>query len=843
MQNTHSQLALPIDPLLPEVRAALRAGSNLVVQAPPGSGKTTRLPLALIDEDWAKMGRLIVLEPRRLAARMAARHMAAGLNEAVGERIGYRVRLDTKAGQRTRIEFNTDGVFLRRLQQDPELSGVAAVLFDEVHERGLESDLALALCREAQQALRPDLRLIAMSATLDAAPIAKLLGDCPVLTGEGRSYPVETRWRPVQAQQKLPQAVAEATRAALGETEGDILVFLPGQADIRRTATLLAEAALPLHVDIRALYGELTGPEQDAVLEPSPPGRRKIVLATSIAESSLTIQGVRVVVDSGYMRQPVFSPRTGMSGLETIRVSQASAEQRRGRAGRLAPGICYRLWAEAAHGGLAKFTAPEILQADLAPLALDLAQWGAKDAASLPWLDPPPPAALAQAREILRELGALDEAGAITPHGRRMAELPLHPRLAHMVLRGADLGHGALACGLAAMLAERDVVRAEAHARDADLRWRLELLLGRERGHLPAGFRLDQGALRATRQLAEDWRKRLKAPAFDGDASPAGLLVALAYPDRVAKKRGGSAGNYLLSGGRGAKLDPLDALCREDYLAVAALDGAQADARIFMAAPVAEAELEAELGPAVREEESVGWDEREGAVRASRRRRLGALVLRERPLANPDPEQLAAALLQGIRKTGLDALPWTPGLRQWQARVALMRRELPQAKDWPPCDDGALLADLEVWLLPYLAGVQRLSQLDKIDLAAALTGRLDYAARQLLDREAPTHWEVPTGSRIAIDYGAGEQPVLSVRLQEMFGETETPRILGGRVPLLLHLLSPARRPLQVTADLGGFWRSSYRQVRAEMRGQYPKHEWPEDPLAARPTARAKPRRT
>ncbi|MCW0233350.1 MAG: ATP-dependent helicase HrpB [Ferrovibrio sp.] len=842
MQLSH---ALPIQAILPEVCASLAQTSNLVVQAPPGSGKTTVLPLALLNEPWLRSGRIIVLEPRRLAARMAAKRMADLLGEAVGETIGYRVRLDSKVGPKTRLELNTDGVFLRRLQRDPELKGVSAVLFDECHERGLDSDASLALCLEAQAALRPDLRLVAMSATLDAAPFARLMGDCAIVTGSGQSYPVETRWRAISPQMRLDAAVAGTVQDALLETEGDLLVFLPGIAEIRRVESLLAEARLPASVSVLPLYGDLPGIQQDQALQPSPPGRRKVVLSTSIAESSLTIEGVRVVVDSGYMRQPRFSPATGMAKLETVRVSQASADQRRGRAGRVAPGICYRLWAEAAHGGLAKFTAPEIAVTDITPLALDLAAWGVRDAAALPWLDPPPAAAMAYAQALLRDLEAVDAGGAITAHGKAMAELPLHPRLAHMVIRGHAQGLGGLACALAALLGERDIARvppstARGVARDADLRWRLEIVAGEsERHSAPHGLQVDMNAVRQIRKLASDWRRQIGAAPHLGPVEDAGLLIALAYPDRIAKKRGG--GSFLLSNGRGAKLDPLDALGREDYLAIAEVDGAQADARVFLAAPIDEAGIEAQFNAAITMRDAVEWDERSNAVLARRQRRLGALVLREQPLPEPPAEAIRAALLAAIVRRGLDVLPWTPALRQWQARVALLRQHLPSAADWPDMGDPALMERLAEWLGPYLDGVAKLSQLTGIDLQAALTHQLDYAQQRLLEAEAPTHWRVPSGSNIPLDYAQGEVPVLAVRLQEMFGYADTPAIAGGRVKLLLHLLSPARRPLQVTSDLAGFWQSSYRAVRAEMRGQYPKHDWPENPLAATPTARAKPR--
>jgi ATP-dependent helicase HrpB len=841
LQKLQLSHALPIQAILPEVCANLAQSGNLVVQAPPGSGKTTLLPLALLDEAWARGGRIVVLEPRRLAARMAAKRMADLLGEAVGETVGYRVRLDSRVGPKTRIELNTDGVFLRRLQRDPELQGVCAVLFDECHERGLDSDASLALCLEAQAALRPDLRLVAMSATLDAAPFAALMGNCPVVSGEGQSYPVETRWRPVSPQARLDAAVAAQVQAALDETEGDMLVFLPGIAEIRRVETLLADVDLPPTVSVLPLYGDLPGPQQDQALQPSPPGRRKVVLSTSIAESSLTIEGVRVVVDSGYMRQPRFSPSTGMARLETLRVSQASADQRRGRAGRVAPGVCYRLWAEAAHGGLQKFTAPEIAVTDLTPLALDLAAWGVRDPKALPWLDPPPDAAMAYAQDLLRGLEAVDASGAITAHGKAMAELPLHPRLAHMVIRGHAQGLGGLACALAALLGERDIARVSRNAaRDADLRWRLEVVAGESERHAaPHGLQVDMNAVRQIRKLAGDWRRQIGAPPHQGPVDDAGLLVALAYPDRVAKKRGG--GSFLLSNGRGARLDPLDALSREGWLAVAEVDGAQADARVFLAAPLDEATIEAQFAPTIVTRDVVEWDDRSNAVLVRRQRRLGALVLQEKPLPDPPVEAIRTALLDAIAKRGLDVLPWTPGLRQWQARVALLRSHLPAAADWPDMGDDALRQRLADWLGPYLDGITKLSQLSGIDLHAALTHQFDYAQRKLLDAEAPTHWQVPSGSTVPLDYAQGDVPVLAVRLQEMFGCADTPTVAGGRVKLLLHLLSPARWPLQVTSDLAGFWQTSYRAVRAEMRGQYPKHDWPENPLAAIPTARAKPR--
>jgi len=579
---------LPIEPILPRLREALRDGRGVVLQAPPGAGKTTRVPLALLDEDWLRRRRIIMLEPRRLATRAAARRMASTLGETVGETIGYRMRMDSRVGAVTRIEVVTDGIFIRMLQDNPSLDGIGAVIFDEFHERGLDADLGLALALEARRYLREDLRLVVMSATLDGARVATLLGDAPVIASEGRSFPVETRYLARAASERFEDRVVAGIRRAIGEESGSLLVFLPGVGEIRRVARMLGESGLGARIRIAPLYGELPQEAQDAALLPAPAGARKIVLATSIAETSLTIEGIGIVVDGGLMRVPRFEPRSGLTRLETVKVSQASADQRRGRAGRLAAGVCYRLWSELEHRLLPRFNAPEILAADLAPLALDLARWGA-DAADLAWLDPPPAAALAQSRALLRDLGALDAAGRITPHGRAVAGFGLHTRLAHMILRGAELGAGALACDLAALLSLRDVVKALPGARDADLRLRLELI-GGESGELH-GLSVDRGLLRQARQQAAEWRRRIRAPAERGDLDRAGLLLALAYPDRIAQRRPGGAGQFRLSNGRGAILPPTDPLAAEDYLAVAELDGDKREARIFLAAPLSLASI------------------------------------------------------------------------------------------------------------------------------------------------------------------------------------------------------------------------------------------------------------
>ena len=832
---------LPIEPVIPELLARLRAGPNAVLQAPPGAGKTTRVPLALLDQPWAAGKRIIVLEPRRLAARAAAWRMAEMLNEPIGATVGYRVRMESKVSARTRIEVVTDGLFLRRLQSDPALSDCAAVLFDEFHERGLETDLALALCREAQTALREDLRLVAMSATLEGGPVAKLLGDAPIVSSEGRAFPVEIRWAEAAPKGRIEDAVAATIRRALTEDSGSLLVFLPGVGEIRRVQQALNESGLGSGVALAPLYGDLTLAEQDRAIQPAPPGTRKIVLATSIAETSLTIEGIRVVIDSGLSRTVRFSAVHGMPRLETVRVSQAAAEQRRGRAGRLEPGVCYRLWTRESHGALARFDAPEILNADLAPLALELAAWGAREPDKLAWLDPPPAAALAQARALLQSLGALDAAGAVTEHGRAMASLGLHPRLAGLLLQARDMRLGALACDVAALVEERDILRRTgtiAAPRDADLRFRLDLL--REGGAPASGTALDRGAVERVKRLAAQWRRQLGIKGDASNSQAAGRLLALAYPDRVAQRRAGSIGQFLLANGRGASLPESDPLAASDWLAVADLDVGGASARIYLAAPLTLTEIEDDFGDRIATEDVVAWDRRQQAVSAVRRRRFGALILAERRLDDADPERIAAELIRGIRELGPGCLPWNEAILNLRQRVAFLRCHEPES-GWPDWSDDALVTGLEDWLGPWLNGITRITQVAKADLEAALLAQLDHAQGRALARAAPTHVAVPSGSRLAIDYADPAAPVLAVRLQEMFGAADTPRIAGGRVPLTLHLLSPARRPVQVTRDLKSFWANTYAQVKADLKGRYPKHYWPDNPLQAEPTARVRPK--
>jgi ATP-dependent helicase HrpB len=834
---------LPVDAALPELLGVLEHDTSAVLVAPPGAGKTTYVPLALLEAPWRGGRRIVILEPRRLAARAAAHRMAALLGERVGDTVGFRIRHETRVGPRTRIEVVTEGVLTRMLLDDPALESVAMVIFDEFHERSLAADLGLALTLQSRQLLRDDLRVLAMSATLDGARVAALLGDAPVVRSEGRSFPVETRYVDPRGA-RVERAVASAIRRALAEHEGDVLAFLPGAGEIRRAEALLADAPLAPRVRLAPLFGNLDQEAQDRAIAPSPPGERKVVLATSIAETSLTIEGVRVVVDSGLARVPRFSPRTGMTRLETVRVSRASADQRRGRAGRVAPGICYRLWPEHESAGLLAHSTPEILEADLAPLALDLAVAGVRDPAELQWLDEPPAAAFAQARELLHELDALDHSGRATAHGRAMAELALHPRLAHMLLRARDLELGDIACDLAALLGERDVLRWDGPTADADVRLRL-LVMNDARDRAEAsrfGARVDTDAVRRVRMERDRLRAALgvrSSAGSDRDLGSTGVLLAFAYPDRVAVARPGASGRFLLRNGRGAVLAGSQSLSTSEFIVVAAVDDQRPESRIHLAAAIAINEIELYLADQIEREETIEWDARLEDVAVVARERLGAIVLTEGRPATVDPAVVALALAEGIRRRGLELLPWTDAARRLQQRVAFVRTLHPE---WPDLSDAALTATIDDWLLPRLDGLRGRADLAKLDLAAILLDRIGWEHRRDLDALAPTHLDVPSGSRIPIDYADPESPVLAVRLQEMFGRADTPRIGGGRVPLTLHLLSPAHRPLQVTRDLGGFWRGSYADVRREMRGRYPRHEWPDDPLSARPTKRAKPRR-
>lgn len=833
---------LPIDEALPTLLEALRAGGAAVLQAPPGAGKTTHVPLALLQEPWLAGGRIVMLEPRRLAARAAARRMAELLGETVGRRVGYRMRMETVVSARTRIEVVTEGVLSRMLQSDPGLDGIGAVIFDEFHERSLQADLGLALVLQSQRILREDLRLLVMSATLDGEPISELLGGAPIVTSQGRAYPVETRYLERPAEGRIERTIAAAVARAIAQEEGDLLVFLPGAGEIRRVEELLREGALGPDVRIAPLHGTLPQQAQDLAIAPSPRGVRKVVLATSIAETSLTIEGVRIVIDSGLMRVPRFSPRTGMTRLATVRVTRASADQRRGRAGRLGPGICYRLWTETDHHHLLAQGQPEIMEADLAPLSLELAEWGVSDPAELSWLTPPPSGAYAGARDLLTRLGALSPEGTISAHGRSMAALPLHPRLAHMLLAAQDLGHGMLATELAALLAERDPFRSTGPATDADIRLRIEALRGIEGsgGGSYHGHMVDRGTLKRIAATARIWQRQLRIRETSHETEACGLLLSLAYPDRIAQMRAGQPGRYLLRNGQSATIGREQPLAGAPYLVPVELDGERRESRIFLAAPISLDEIELLHADQIEEERTIAWDDETGTVLARKHERLGALVLRDHPLTDVPKELLAEALLAGIARGGLDILPWERESRVLRERMAFLHRLDPA---WPDVSDTALLGTLDTWLAPHLHGMRRREDLAKIDLGEALAGLLSWDLRARLDELAPTHLTVPSGSRIPIDYTNPEDPVLAVRLQEMFGAVETPRVGGGRVPLTVHLLSPAGRPAQVTRDLANFWRSTYFDVRKDLKGRYPKHHWPDDPLQATPTSRAKPRGT
>jgi ATP-dependent helicase HrpB len=818
---------LPIDEVLPRLLAVLAERAAAVVVAPPGAGKTTRLPLVLLDRaDWLDGRKILVVEPRRLAARGAAERMAKTLGERVGDTVGLRARLASKVGPRTRIEVITEGVFTRMILDDPSLDGIGAVLFDEYHERSLDADLGLALALDAQAGLRPDLRLVAMSATLDGARVAKLLGDAPVVESQGRAFPVETRYLGRDGDKRLEDRMTDAILTALASEPGSILAFLPGQGEIRRVAERLGERVRDPAVDLAPLYGAMDMRAQDLAVQPAAPGRRKVVLATSIAETSLTIEGVRVVIDSGLARVPRYEPDVGVTRLETVRVSRAAADQRRGRAGRTEPGVCYRLWDEPQTQSLLPFAEPEIRAADLAGLLLDCAAWGVTDPAQLAWLDPPPAAAVAAARADLLSIGALDADGRITATGRALRDLPLPPRLARMVLAAAEIGAADEAAMIAAVLVERGL-----GGTSVDLDERL------------AGFRRDRGG-RADdmRRLARGWASTASAGRKRGAAETpsTAALLALAYPDRIARARG-PAGQFHLANGRGALLDATVALARSKFLVVAELQGAAASARILLATALDERDLDAIAGPRIVTRDELTFDREAAALRARSVRRLDAIVLASEPRAVPADDAAARLLAEGLASLGIDRLPWSKAQRQLRDRVAFLRAAEGEATRLPDLSDAALATTAADWLAPFLAGKSRLTDVSADDLGQALDALLDWPARQHLDAEAPTHFEAPTGQRHAIDYEGEGAPALHIRVQELFGLKSHPAIAAGRRPLTLYLLSPAHRPIQITRDLPGFWAGSWASVKSDMRGRYPKHPWPDDPASALPTTRAKPR--
>ena len=814
--------SLPIDAALPALRTALAERNAAVLVAPPGAGKTTRVPLVLLEESWAKDKKILILEPRRLAARAAAARMAATLGEQVGDTIGLRVRFGSRVTKRTRVEVVTEGIFTRLVIDDPSLEGVSAVLFDEFHERSLDADLGLALARDLQQGLRPDLKLLVMSATLDGARVAALLGDAPAIESEGRAFPVETRYLGRDARAPIEWQVADAIARALRAETGSLLVFLPGAGEIRRTESLLKERVTDASVDVVALFGALDAREQDHAISPAPEGWRKVVLATSIAETSLTIEGVRIVIDSGLSRIPRYEPDVGITRLETVRVSRAAADQRRGRAGRVESGVCFRLWDEPQTASLEAYTRPEILSADLSSFVLDLAQWGVNDPGKLAFLDPPPSAALGEATKLLAELGAIDRAGRITEEGRKLRALPLPPRLARMVVDAAAEGAGELAAGIAAIITERGL-----GGDDVDLRHRLD------------NFRRDRS------KRADDARAMVRrwAETAGDEAAPSGhdpgSLLALAYPDRIAKNRGGGSGNFVLANGRGGNVDPASPLAREPYLAVAELTGAAAASRVVLAAAIGPGEIESRFAGQIEEDEATTFETESASLRSRRVRKLGALILSERTLPVASGSEAAKLLAEGIARLGIAKLPWSKAQLQFRDRVNFLRRA--EGDEWPDLSDPALARTVANWLVPFVDGKTALSQIGADDLGAALDVLVPWNLRKRLEAEAPTHFTAPSGSNVPIDYEGEEGPKLAIRVQELFGLAVHPVIAGGRVPLLIELLSPAHRPVQVTRDLPGFWRGSYKDVRSDLRGRYPKHPWPDDPLTAPATRRAKPR--
>ncbi|WNV07969.1 ATP-dependent helicase HrpB [Tardiphaga sp. 709] len=817
--------SLPIDAVLDDLSGALEAGNAAVLVAPPGAGKTTRVPLALLDAPWLQGKKIIMLEPRRIAARASAERMAKTLGERVGETVGYRVRFGSKISRNTRIEVVTEGIFSRQILDDPELKTIGAVLFDEFHERSLDADMGLALARDAQTGLREDLRILVMSATIDGARIAKLLGEAPVIASEGRAYPVETRYLGRKPDIQLERQMADAIATALRADPGSVLAFLPGAAEIRRTQNFLAERVHDASIEIVPLFGALDAGVQDRAIQPAPKGQRKVVLATSIAETSLTIEGVRIVVDSGVARVPRYEPDIGLTRLETVRASRAAVDQRRGRAGRTEPGICYRLWDEPQTASLPAYTQPEILSADLSTLVLDLAQWGVSDPAQLTFLDPPPAPALKEARGLLGELGALDGDGRITEEGHALRALALPPRLARMIVDSARFGYGEEAAEIAAILTERGL-----GGDSVDLDHRLDQ------------FRRDRSQrVGSARQLAERWADQVEksSSAQENEELSTGTMLAFAFPDRVARNRGN--GSFVLANGRGASIEQSAALARAPYIAVAELTGTAANGRILLAAPIAQADIETRFADQIENTDDVSFDRASMSLRGRRKRVLHAITLSEAPFTLKPSEDTARVFADGLVAAGIDRLPWSKALEQWRGRVMFLRAS--EGDAWPDLSDTALAAARESWLMPALFDKTSLKDFSAGDLSDAVMGLLPWDLRARLDKEAPTHFEAPTGTVLAIDYEAEQGPTIAVRLQELFGLNTHPSVAKGKVPLVLELLSPAQRPVQVTRDLPGFWRGSYLDVRSDLRGRYPRHPWPEDPANALPTRRVKPRGT
>ena len=832
---------LPIDAILPNILQTIRRSPNCILHAPPGAGKTTRVPLALLDIIPPESGRILMLEPRRLAAVSAARWMAASIGEEVGLTVGYTIRFDSCSGASTRIEVVTEGILTRRIQNDPLLEGVAMVIFDEFHERSIHADLGLALCLDVQRQVRADLKILVMSATLECQPLSRMMGDAAVISSAGRSFPVEEVYLEEQPRGPLPPRMVAATLRALTETGGDILAFLPGAGEIRACASRLAEAGLAERgIAIHPLYGDLPFDEQQSAIQPG--RQRKVILATSIAETSLTVEGVRTVIDCGLSRRMRHDRGSGMNRLVTVRESKASAEQRKGRAGRLAPGVCYRLFSRHTFNAMTAHTPPEILDSDLSALVLELAAWGVADPLSLNWLDPPPVAAIEVARDLLTDLSAIDPAGRITGLGNSMAQLPLHPRLAALLHRSREIGCFRTGCDLAALLSERDIIRRTKDSGSLqtmiDVSERLDLLRGTRRNGRTSES-VDSAAIRSVERVARQLQRMTGTSAADNlDGGSVGRLLLAAYPDRVAVQRETGSERYLLANGRGARLASKGLIQNSPLMIAVAVDGGeQAEAVIHLAEPLCAELLRSEAGGRILRHDRIVWDSREGRVLAVREERYGAITLASSVITLPS-EAAVPIVMAAVRASALELLARDDQFFQFQARVRLIRRVFP-AGGWPDLSDAALLDTLEEWLEPLLPGVRTARQLAALNCVSTLLALLDYRQRQALEKLAPTHLAVPSGSRIRLDYCAGDQPVLAVKLQELFGLAETPTIADGRVGVLLHLLSPAGRPIQVTLDLKGFWDGSYHQVKKELKGRYPKHPWPDDPWSALPTRRAK----
>ncbi|HEU0265092.1 MAG TPA: ATP-dependent helicase HrpB [Geobacterales bacterium] len=834
--------ALPVDEIIPQLRSALDQQGMAVLVAPPGAGKTTRVPLALLAEPWLAGRSIVMLEPRRLAAMNAARWMAATLGEEIGQTVGYTIRFDRRVSSRTRLEVVTEGILTRRLQSDPELAGVGLVIFDEFHERNLQADLGLALSLDIRNALRDDLRLLVMSATLDAEPVVQLLKGAPLIVSSGRSFPVACRYLGDDSGEDLPRKTAAGIRRALVEEEGDILAFLPGSAEIRRCQRLLEEGGAPARIS--PLYGDLPFAEQERALQPG--AQRRVVLATNIAETSLTIDGIRLVVDSGFERRSLFDPVAGMNRLVTRRISAASAEQRAGRAGRLAPGVCYRLWSQHCQQGLVPRGQPEIVTSDLSPLVLELERWGVRQPSDLPWLDPPPPSAVADAQRLLQLLGAFDRQGQLAPLGSSMAELPLHPRLARLVRAGEEEGRGGVACDLAAILSERDLQRRRpgtVQRSASDLLDRLEML-NRWRREKQCDEGVDLALLRQVERTAAHLRK-LIAPGNDNSVPSSKLvsmLAARAYPDRIGRRRAGEGRRYLLSNGRGVELSPTSALYDEEFLVALAVEGKESgDGTIHLATVYDLESLRRQYGEQIIRQQKIEWLPSERRIVARQETRFGALLLDSQPLQLSADDFGAAVMdLLAGNGPGVSILPWSSEARSLRQRVAFLAQALP-GEGWPDLSDAALSEQRQEWLAPWLSGVRSMAELGRLDTQRMLLTLLDRQQRRRLDEEAPQALQVPSGRRVPLSYEDDGRVVLAVKLQEMFGLAETPRLAHGRVPVTLHLLSPAGRPLQITQDLKTFWDQVYPQVKKELKGRYPKHPWPDDPWSAVPTKGTKRR--